>query len=315
MKDNSKNSLVSIITPVYNHEPYLEQYFESLIIQDYKNIELIIVDDASSDKSWKIIEKKEKILDERNIKTKFFRNESNIGLLRTMEKLMKHINGEYVKILESDDYIHASMISSCVKYLTKNEHYSSVHSDINMLLPDKVIERYWQLKEKEIPTGKIFHNLLHDNFIYNCSFLVKAEHFFEFCKVDEFYKKNYLTIDYPFFLSLSYSTSIGYIDEVLATYRVVENSISHPIDLKREFQWKNGYYNIKLDYVNKYGANDALVNRVNKQFYYNLFNYGYLLSDLKLYEKGFFWLLKDYRKQFYSIKNWIKYFLLKYLHK
>ena len=71
MKDNSKNSLVSIITPVYNHEPYLEQYFESLIIQDYKNIELIIVDDASSDKSWKIIEKKEKILDERNIKTKF----------------------------------------------------------------------------------------------------------------------------------------------------------------------------------------------------------------------------------------------------
>ena len=90
MKDNSKNSLVSIITPVYNHEPYLEQYFESLIIQDYKNIELIIVDDASSDKSWKIIEKKEKILDERSIKTKFFRNESNIGLLRTMDKLMKH---------------------------------------------------------------------------------------------------------------------------------------------------------------------------------------------------------------------------------
>ena len=150
MKDNSENPLVSIITPVFNHEPYLEEYFESILIQDYKNIELIIVDDASSDKSWNFITKKEKILNKKDIKTKFFRNNENIGLLRSMQRLIKHINGEYVKILESDDYLHESMISSSVKYLIKNEQFSSVHSDINMRFPNKAIERYWHSKGKEI---------------------------------------------------------------------------------------------------------------------------------------------------------------------
>ena len=125
-------------------------------------------------------------------------------------------------------------------------------------------------------------------------------------------KRNYLTIDYPFCLDLSYNTQIGYIDETLATYRVVQNSISHPLDLKKNFEWKNGYYKIKLDYLKKYGASDGVGNRLNKQFHYNLFHYGFELGDLALFKKGFFWLLKPHKKQFHLIKNWIKYFWLKY---
>ena len=313
MKNDFQIPLVSIITPVFNHEQYLEQYFNSILIQDYENIELIIIDDASTDQSWNVILEKEQYLKNRNIKTRFSRNDKNIGLLKSMESLIEYINGDYVKILESDDFLHKSMITNSVEYLVENENFSSVHSDINMKYDDKTIERYWKSKGKKIPVGEIFQDLLNDNFIYTCSLLVKSEYFFMYCKIEEYYKKKYLTMDYPFCLDLSSNTNIGYINRALSTYRVVKNSISHPVDIKEEFEWKNSYYRIKIDYLKKYGAKVEVANRLKRQFHYNQFNYGYQLGDLTLYKEGFFWLLKNHKK-FNSIRNWIKYFIIKFKH-
>lgn len=96
---------LSIIVPVYNVERYLEKCLESLCNQTYKNFEIIIIDDGSTDESMKIIEKY-KLLFPKLIKS--FRKK-NGGLSDARNYGLSKAQGEYVGFVDSDDYIHRDM--------------------------------------------------------------------------------------------------------------------------------------------------------------------------------------------------------------
>lgn len=97
--------LISIIVPVYNVEKYIKECLDSLIDQTYKNIEIIIVDDGSTDKSGKICDEYEK--KNKNIKVIHKENEG-LGFARNTG--LENAKGEFVTFVDSDDYVDNNFI-------------------------------------------------------------------------------------------------------------------------------------------------------------------------------------------------------------
>ncbi len=109
------NGLVSIVLPIYNVEKYLDRCMQSIINQTYSNIEIIMVDDGSTDSSGKLCEKwKEK--DSRI--SVIHKNNEGLGLARNTG--IENANGEYICFFDSDDYIDLDTIE-CLYNAAKND--------------------------------------------------------------------------------------------------------------------------------------------------------------------------------------------------
>lgn len=99
-----KNSLISIIIPVYNMEKYLEVCLDSVINQSYKNLEILLIDDGSTDSSAEICLEYAK----RDERIKYYKKE-NGGLSSARNFGLDNYNGEYVGFVDSDDVIDKDM--------------------------------------------------------------------------------------------------------------------------------------------------------------------------------------------------------------
>ena len=96
--------MISVIVPVYNVEKYIEKCLKSLVEQTLKNIEIIIVNDGSTDNSKKIISK----FAEKYSNIKYY-EKTNGGLSSARNYGIKYANGEYVAFLDSDDYVEKNL--------------------------------------------------------------------------------------------------------------------------------------------------------------------------------------------------------------
>jgi len=107
-----ENELISIVVPVYNVEPYLKRCLDSIIEQTYKNIEIILVNDGSTDESGKICE---------NYKQKDKRiiliEQKNSGLSEARNAGVIIAKGKYITFVDSDDFIHKLYIERLYKLL------------------------------------------------------------------------------------------------------------------------------------------------------------------------------------------------------
>lgn len=104
---------VSILIPVFNRGKLIEETVKSALNQTYKNIEIVVVDNKSTDKTWEILQK----LASQDERIKIFQNETNIGPVRNWKKCIDEASGEYVKILWSDDLIAPAFLEKTVPYL------------------------------------------------------------------------------------------------------------------------------------------------------------------------------------------------------
>lgn len=120
-KNNSdkkaNNIKVSVIVPVYNTEPYLERCLNSIINQSFKDIELIIVNDNSTDNSSNIIKS---FMDKYN-NIRYIDNKENKGVSNCRNEAIKVSNGEYILFVDSDDYLEKNMIETMYKEAANND--------------------------------------------------------------------------------------------------------------------------------------------------------------------------------------------------
>ena len=150
--------LVSILTPCYNHSIYLEDYLKCVIAQDYENIELIIVDDNSSDDSIKVIERYSKSLNCRFVRFLLIKNETNKGVTKNCNLLLKKANGKYVRILASDDLLERTAIRECVEHLEKHpEAFACINNGF-------VVKESFRYDDKRGFLQKIYYSDLSDIF-------------------------------------------------------------------------------------------------------------------------------------------------------
>lgn len=113
-RSNTKQDLskkVSIIMPVYNGEKYLEAAIDSIRNQTYKNWELIIINDGSTDNTENIINQ---YADDR---IKYITNETNLGLIATLNKAIDFCKGEYIARMDADDICEKGRLSKQIDFL------------------------------------------------------------------------------------------------------------------------------------------------------------------------------------------------------
>lgn len=110
-KMNSRTPLISIIIPAYNSEPFLDKCLESVCNQTYKNIEIILINDGSTDRTAEIASKYSNV----KVYTK-----SNGGLCSARNFGMKRVNGDYVIFIDSDDYVERDYVERLFLMTTGN---------------------------------------------------------------------------------------------------------------------------------------------------------------------------------------------------
>jgi len=123
MHHDKPTPLVSILLATYNGEAYLEEQINSLLLQDYPNIEIIACDDASTDNTFEILLQFEKY-------TNFhiYRNAQNLGYIKNFEKLIELSNGDFTAFCDQDDIWHENKISALIS-IAEDTGCGLVYSD------------------------------------------------------------------------------------------------------------------------------------------------------------------------------------------
>lgn len=116
--------LISVIMGIYNDELRLKRSIESIINQTYKNWELIMCDDGSSDNTYNIA----KYYADKYHNIILLRNDKNRGLNYTLNKCIKHASGEFIARQDSDDYSHLNRFQKQIDYLVNNPNCAFVSS-------------------------------------------------------------------------------------------------------------------------------------------------------------------------------------------
>jgi glycosyltransferase involved in cell wall biosynthesis len=109
--------LVSVVIPVYNSEKYLQQAIDSILNQTYTNLELILINDVSTDKS------KEICLSNKDPRVFYYENEKNLGIALTRNAGFSKTKGKYIAILDNDDISLPERIEKQVDFLENNPDY------------------------------------------------------------------------------------------------------------------------------------------------------------------------------------------------
>ncbi|WP_018403794.1 glycosyltransferase family 2 protein [Marinobacter gelidimuriae] len=120
------NDRVSILVPVFNRESIIGETLNSALSQSYENIEVVVVDNASTDNTWKIIEG----FANNDNRVRAFRNKSNIGPVRNWRRCVEEATGFYAKILWSDDLISHDFIEKCLPLM--NSETAFVYSGVKI---------------------------------------------------------------------------------------------------------------------------------------------------------------------------------------
>jgi glycosyltransferase involved in cell wall biosynthesis len=138
---------VSVLIPAYNAEVYIEEAVESILSQTYQDFEIIIVDDASTDKTWQVIQALAKT--DKRIKT--YRNPSNLYIAGNRNRLIKLSNGKYIAWQDADDISMPYRLEEEVKFLEKHTDVALVGGFIEFFTDQKILStRKYKRDDKSI---------------------------------------------------------------------------------------------------------------------------------------------------------------------
>ena len=176
MKSSPK---VSVIIPNYNHAPYLEQRIESVLNQTYKDFEVILLDDCSTDNSIKVLRRYEK---HPKVQDVYINKENSGSTFRQWEKGIGMAKGEYIWIAESDDWAHPEFLREMIQGVSGNEDTFIASSQIiSVNSKDETIRKghpwtadidqiIWDFQDsKTFPVGSLSELFAYKNILPNAS--------------------------------------------------------------------------------------------------------------------------------------------------
>jgi len=234
--------LVTVIALCYNHEKFLLECLEGIHQQTYQNIELIIVDDASTDRSPQLIDE---WLQRYNRKATFVKQTKNGGVCRSLNRALEYATGKYVAITATDDCWLPSKIQDQVKYFEPlPENVAVVYSDAFVmdekgdLVADRFIKRFG--RRDGFPQGTVFSCLVEGNFIPAMATLVRRSSYEKVGPFDE----TLCYEDYDMWLRLAERFDFAFCEKIGTKYRVVSNSLSQSFHSNRKIQLAKANYRI-----------------------------------------------------------------------
>ncbi len=219
------NPLVTIICTSYNHAKFIEQSLNSVINQRYKNIELIIADNASEDNSVEVIENWLK----NHNGIKFIKNESNLGITRSFNKAVKYANGTFLMDLSGDDVLMENCIGELIANYKLSTDVSLVFGNANVVDENNnFLHSYFSLNHDGTITDKSILTLDYIRILEGGVAICSVSAIFKKDTFDKLggYDENLDYEDLDFWIRLSRNHTIKYVDKILVHKRKVLQSLS-----------------------------------------------------------------------------------------
>ncbi|MGG7157905.1 glycosyltransferase [Clostridium perfringens] len=255
----SKKEMISIIMSVYNVEEYLEECLKSIFNQTYKDFELIIINDGSTDNSIKVINKYRK-----KYKNIIYVEQENKGLSEARNLGLTFVNGDYVLYIDSDDYIDKYMFEEIVKKIRNDKSDMVIfgHTEFYDDLYGKDCDIKLNIEESKIYSGIEVSNLMLEceimgvawNKLYRAEKLKKENFYFE--------SGRYTQDWYPTFKHISNLKKISFVNKPLYKYRLRSTSTTSKKNKKRFEDYYYAVMNI-INYVNIH-KDKFNINSINK---------------------------------------------------
>jgi len=221
---NTDTPLVSVLIPSYNHQSFVIKCIQGVLNQSYRNIELIVIDDGSTDSSPQLINEFNS-----SLQSKFkFISQSNIGLPKTINYFLTLVTGKYFCLCASDDFWVENKIELQVKYMESFSFKMCFGKVIPVDLCGNILNNDLNSKLKG---GWIFNDLMLMKFHPPVNYMYLTETVLSLGGFDE----EIHTEDYYMNLKIAEKYEIGFINEYLSYYRlhpykniqIVKQYISH----------------------------------------------------------------------------------------
>lgn len=258
--------LVTVLLPVYNAEPYIEACIDSILEQTYSNLEILIINDGSTDNTLDLINE----YDDERITVL---SHPNVGLIQTLNKGLELAKGSYIVRMDADDMMIPSRIALQVKFMEENETIGASGGNMetfddrgnvkfvsNPVSPEELV--FYSLKSVPIfhPTAIIRSSVIRTN--------------------DIRYDENYPHAeDAGFWLEIMKVSALANIKSVVLKYRISDGQVSKVFSDEQGRSVKKVRHRT-FDYINeKYGVNlsECALERLPKNVIYHYYYCYYLV--------------------------------------
>lgn len=264
---------VSIIIPVYNCSKFLNKCMESILNQDYTNIEVILVNDGSTDDSLKICEK----IQEKDSRVVVI-NKENGGVSSARNEGLKNATGEYIFFVDGDDYIDLDCIRKCMEIIKEKNLDILKFSYVKEL--SKKIKRKYQYS---VPVNKKIEKKDYKEELYPYVFTTN-----DFCNVTisiikrniigntKFKLNTLIGEDFLFFIEcLNQSNNIYFVNDCFYHYIVNEESATHNFSKEKSVKKLSDslFVNTEINEIlleKKYDSNEKYIYKCNDSIFNNL---------------------------------------------
>lgn len=255
-----KEELISVIVPIYNVEKYLDECLKSINEQTYKNLEILLINDGSKDNSIAICQE----WIQKDLRMSLI-NKLNGGISDARNYALDRCNGEYLVLVDSDDYIEPRMIELLYSNINNKTSdlaicgYKFIYDDGNEVIPDSRLN-----KEEVWDSNNFWDNYFVNNTIYCVVAWNKLYRSSVFQNVR--YPKGKIHEDeFVIHEIINNCKSISVIPDLLYNYRQRPNSImSSKYDVKRldraeALLLRLGYFIVSKDYQNYFRTVDKII--------------------------------------------------------
>ena len=248
---------VDVLIATYNGEKYIKEQIESILSQTYQNIQLIISDDCSTDKTREILKQYEQ-----SDKIKIFYQEKNLGYIKNFDFLLNQVESDLYMLSDQDDVWKPEKIEKSVEKL-KKENLDLVFGDLeavdeNLNTIYESFDKYMKLDRKiKKCIGSYKLQYLY-NCITGCTILSKKEYLNKILPLPT--NSKYMVHDYWIGLIVSLNGKIGYINEKYIKYRQHSNNQvglgKETYKFKKLNQVRNLFIEVKLGIFETYVQNE-----------------------------------------------------------
>jgi glycosyltransferase involved in cell wall biosynthesis len=210
---------VSVIIPTYNSAKFILESLNSAIQQTYKDIEIIVVDDGSTDNTKQVLAPfMDKIC---------YIYKDNGGAASARNTGIKHATGKYIAFLDADDIWLPEKLELQMKLFSQNKDIDWIHTNL-ILIDESGIEQGIRKLPPDFATKDIFYTLFMEYWTLTSSIIIKRG-----CLdiVGEFDESLPVNQDYDLWLRMAHHYKIGYIDQPLTKYRIHQAQNTKKIDL------------------------------------------------------------------------------------
>lgn len=289
---------VEILLATYNGEKYLKCQLDSILNQTYKNIKILINDDASTDGTVNIL--KEYEAKDNRIQVQY--NEKNLGYIKNFEKLLARVQTKYFMLSDQDDYWMPDKVEKSLNRIVEQDadlvftDLEAVDENLSTITPSVINFRGFKKNIEKHDDYKLV--FLHNCAVTGCTIITKKELIHKYVPIPE---KEPMVHDWWMALMIGQEGKISFLDEPTIKYRQHGNNQIGIFGMKNEIktaeEYRKRYINLKLDQFNIYVENEDKF--TNKEIP-NLAKRGiYYMTDIK--EKKII-NLKNY-KTFFDLYN------------